>query len=385
MAANSECTVFGSGEVFAEFDSVPSAESAPNAESVKKKSRKKSALDKKISRLVAENERLKEKLKMIIQPRGVHIEDGRYDGPIAQVMFMNHSIVRKYRQEIEDFFEELAQKHIEGDHQQEQNFPQPQSSSVKLLTDVDPEKKEAFTAVGNVQFFNQFCIDKIGKPLLNGNPRLTVGWCIPDYEQMFSESLPEDDQPSGKKKRQKACCFNCGEDDHGVRDCPQPQDLARISMNKKKFQMSLPNIPTSKRYHLDEENVEKFKAGVVSEELRSALGLKPNQLPLHIYQMRVYGYSPGHLKEAEAVKSGLTVYDNHDGSVGGRQTEQQPDYDHDKLICFPGFNVDVPHDMHDVSTNVFPTLSHLKGILKIEQGAVSHRSSVSTCVSKEMN
>ncbi|XP_071945219.1 zinc finger CCHC domain-containing protein 8-like [Antedon mediterranea] len=315
-----------------------SEEPLPESKLVKKKSNSKANRKNKRNLQIEE---LKYKVRLVIEPKSIHIENEECDGPIAQVVFMNHALVRQYRQEIEEFFENLS-KRIEDDHR---NL-RPQNSSLTLFKN-DRQKEMAFTAIGNVQYFNRFCIDTIGKPLCNDNPRLTAGWTIPDYEQMYTESLPVDEQPSGNK-RQKACCFNCGEDDHAVRDCPQPQDLVRIGINKKKFMSKMSNM-SSKRYHVDEDNIEKFKPGHLSETLRNALGLNSNQLPLHIYQMRVYNYPPGHLKAAEIVTSGLTVYDNpEDGeSVDSRLKNVHPDYEHDKLICYPGFNVDIPHNVLD--------------------------------------
>jgi len=45
-----------------------------------------------------------------------------------------------------------------------------------------------------------------------------------------------------------------------------------------------------------------------SDGLRAALGLKPNELPPYIYQMRVVGYPPGHLQNARQETSGLAMF-----------------------------------------------------------------------------
>lgn len=47
-----------------------------------------------------------------------------------------------------------------------------------------------------------------------------------------------------------------------------------------------------------------------SDNLREALGLKNNQLPLFIYNMRVIGYPPGWMNEAVFEKSGLSLFDS---------------------------------------------------------------------------
>lgn len=35
--------------------------------------------------------------------------------------------------------------------------------------------------VGSVLYFTNFCLDKLGQPLLSENPQLTDGWEIPKY------------------------------------------------------------------------------------------------------------------------------------------------------------------------------------------------------------
>jgi len=68
------------------------------------------------------------------------------------------------------------------------------------------------------------------------------------------------------------------------------------------------------RYHVDsEQKYADHRPGVISEELRNALGLRPNQLPLHIYHMRVFGYPPGYLTEMIETRSGITLFDDSQG------------------------------------------------------------------------
>lgn len=65
-----------------------------------------------------------------------------------------------------------------------------------------------------------------------------------------------------------------------------------------------------RRYHEDCENkFGQYQPGKISENLRYALGLRPNQLPLFIYRMRVLGYPPGWLKEAEVHQADVKMYD----------------------------------------------------------------------------
>lgn len=62
-----------------------------------------------------------------------------------------------------------------------------------------------------------------------------------------------------------------------------------------------------RRYH--EDVVNKFQAGNISDRLRHALGLRDFEAPEYIYRMRILGYPPGWLKEAEAKRSDIALFD----------------------------------------------------------------------------
>ncbi|PRD20347.1 UNVERIFIED_CONTAM: zinc finger CCHC domain-containing protein 8 [Trichonephila clavipes] len=64
------------------------------------------------------------------------------------------------------------------------------------------------------------------------------------------------------------------------------------------------------RYHIQDEKKSDFQPGILSDELRNALDLKPNQIPLYIYRMRLLSYPPGWLQEAQVESSGINVYDS---------------------------------------------------------------------------
>ena len=44
-------------------------------------------------------------------------------------------------------------------------------------------------------------------------------------------------------------------------------------------------------------------------------GLRDNEIPQHIYRMRVMGYPPGWLLQAEATNSGLAMFDKTGNEV----------------------------------------------------------------------
>ncbi|KAM4051485.1 zinc finger CCHC domain-containing protein 8 [Anomaloglossus baeobatrachus] len=312
-----------------------------------------------IEQLRAENQELRRKLAILSRPSGLLVDDV-LDGPLLQILFMNHVVSKQYHQEVEDFVANLLQKHEEekrsNPEKAEFNIkPQPSSISLEASdnSSVNAVKKikEAFSVVGSVLYFTNFCLDKLGQPLLNENPQLTDGWEVPTYQQIFGQILSldgEEVQVQVKSKRPKPCCFNCGSEEHQMKDCPKPRDLAHISMKRKEFNDACAesgNQNYQQRYHVEEvaERFGKYKPGIISEELQEALGISDRHLPPFIYRMRQLGYPPGWLKDAELENSGLCLYDGKDSSDGeivedGLSKKNKVSYDVSKLISFPGFN-----------------------------------------------
>ncbi|XP_056391300.1 zinc finger CCHC domain-containing protein 8 [Hyla sarda] len=307
-----------------------------------------------VAQLRAENQELRRKLSILSRPSGLSVED-KFDGPLLQILFMNHVISKQYHQEIEDFVSSLVHRHEEEKkaNPEKTTFnikPQPSSISLEASDGVNVIKKikEAFSVVGSVLYFTNFCLDKLGQPLLNENPQLTDGWEVPIYQQVFGQILALDGQEvQVKAKRPKPCCFNCGLEDHQLKDCPKPRDFVHIGKKRKEFMESCGesgNQSYQQRYHVEEvaERFGKFKAGIISEELREALGISDRHLPPFIYRMRELGYPPGWLKDAELENSGLSLYDGKVNSDGEIVEEGLPkgqiSYDVSKLISYPGFN-----------------------------------------------
>ncbi|XP_075033967.1 zinc finger CCHC domain-containing protein 8 [Mixophyes fleayi] len=319
-----------------------------------------------IAQLRLENQELRRKLSVLSRPSGLSVDE-KFDGPLLQILFMNHVVSKQYHQEIEDFVSSLVHKYEE---QRKANLEKtsfnvkPQPSSILLedsgSSSVDTFKKikEAFSVVGSVLYFTNFCLDKLGQPLLNENPQLTEGWEVPKYQQVFTQIVSLDGQEvQVKAKRPKPCCFNCGSEEHQLRDCPKPRDLVHIGMKRKEFMDSCGeagNHNYQQRYHAEEvaERFGKFKPGVISEELQEALGITNNHLPQFIYRMRQLGYPPGWLKDAELENSGLSLYDGRDTSDGEIEDESLTNkkhisYDVSKLISYPGFNIVPPPEIAD--------------------------------------
>eukprot|EP00069_Balaena_mysticetus_P013401 bmy_01455T0 len=298
---------------------------------------------------------------------GILVNNTKLDGPLFQILFMNNVISKQYHQEIEEFVSNLVKRFEE---QQKNDVEKtsfnllPQPSSVMLEEDHKVEEssavnnKEAFSVVGSVLYFTNFCLDKLGQPLLNENPQLTEGWEIPKYQQVFSHIVSlEGQEIQVKAKRPKPHCFNCGSEEHQMKDCPMPRNAARISEKRKEYMDACgetSNQNFQQRYHAEEveERFGRFKPGVISEELQDALGVTDKSLPPFIYRMRQLGYPPGWLKEAELETSGLALYDGKDGAdgeteAGEVQQNKSVTYDLSKLVNYPGFNISTPRGIPD--------------------------------------
>ncbi|KAK8391745.1 hypothetical protein O3P69_017341 [Scylla paramamosain] len=179
---------------------------------------------------------------------------------------------------------------------------------------------------------------------------------VPSYDSDCSGVLTdvEFSMLTGKKineARPKQSCFNCS-GDHNMAQCTLPLDHSKISANRKKRMSSRMSV----RYHEDCENkYGQYQPGKISDNLRHALGLRPNQLPLYIYRMRVLGYPPGWLKEAEVHQADVKMYDatgrtvSHPDEEEGEAEPLTVKYKPEKLVRFPGFNDNAPRGIIDES------------------------------------
>ncbi|XP_051888373.1 zinc finger CCHC domain-containing protein 8 [Pristis pectinata] len=369
MAAERMELDFGDRKLFEEFeDSKPSHvrfNSFEDVDEVEGMRKKLQECEESVGYLKAENQELKRKLNLLTHPSKIVVSDSKTDGPMVQILFMNNNISKQFHQEIEDFITGLVEKYekeIQSDPERTSFNVKPQPSSVLLeeqlkvkSLNAGKKTKEAFHVVGSVQYFTSFCLDKLGQPLLNENPQLTNGWEVPKYQQVFAQVVSLDGQEVElKAKRPKPCCFNCGSTEHQLKDCPKPRDLARISEKRKEFNAMASDSPHSgsqQRYHA--ERFEKFKPGVISVELKEALGMTDEDLPPFIYRMRQLGYPPGWLLETQQENSGLALYDGRDSSDGEMEHDKQhpkacfPSYDTSKLIDYAGFNAVIPKGIQD--------------------------------------
>ncbi|KAL0272633.1 UNVERIFIED_CONTAM: hypothetical protein PYX00_005526 [Menopon gallinae] len=174
-----------------------------------------------------------------------------------------------------------------------------------------------------------------------------------NHDILLSDSSPTQ-TPSPKRKAPTTVCFNCC-GDHVLRDCPHPKDLKGIHINRSKFQATAKTSKAS-RYHLDEnQRFGDLVPGELSKNLRNALDLKKDQMPLFMYRMRILGYPPAWLEEARVSHSGVAVYDSNGVPIIEEDEEEgeiipegaKDRFDISKIIEFPGFNVPLPKHMKE--------------------------------------
>ena len=172
--------------------------------------------------------------------------------------------------------------------------------------------------------------------------------------EVLTIPTPNEEKNDSKRRVKGNSCWNCDKDDHSIKDCKEPRNPSKISKNRREF---LKNQPASNvRYHIEEaQKFSHLTPGLPSKKLRSALGLKDDQIPSYIYRMRELGYPPGWLKQAEISHSNVALfvekdsilpdYGDEDGEIADSEDKKQ--YDVSKLQTWPGFNVEMSSEFKD--------------------------------------
>nr|CAH7714841.1 unnamed protein product [Callosobruchus chinensis] len=138
-------------------------------------------------------------------------------------------------------------------------------------------------------------------------------------------------------------CFNC-DGHHAMRDCPEPKNYVKINQKRQQFKAQKQTV----RYHLeDDQKFSHLKPGMISDGLRDALGLRKNQIPSYIYQMRLLGYPPGWLEEAKFVYSDLAMFDADGKHVLQDVQKKSQGLDPQKIVDYPGFNMPLDEKIKD--------------------------------------
>ena len=311
-------------------------------------------LKEELASLKKENSKLKKVTRLFTQQPFIKIKDIASDGPVAQIILFNSSNTSKLAEELNEVIIKHIKKFKKHDYNQQNEVEKPQTSAVlfpektiknydlidedKLRPKYEKRLGKAYTATHCYQLFNaSFYLDLLGSSS-------EEKFCSFDFERGVLDPLTGiielSENINNKKQKPKKCCWNCDSEDHEIKDCPRPKNQANINKNKSLFQSFMNN--GSQIYEIDEK-YNKYKPGVISDQLREALGLKGHQIPFYIYQMRQYGYPPGHLEEAKvSFNNQLSFYHNvnevNDDSSKKLLNDVEDKIDLDKLISYPGFN-----------------------------------------------
>ncbi|GJQ83370.1 hypothetical protein Trydic_g18152 [Trypoxylus dichotomus] len=136
-------------------------------------------------------------------------------------------------------------------------------------------------------------------------------------------------------------CFNCDQN-HSLRDCPQPKNFVKINAARNKLKLQ----HAKTRYHTDDEQkYAHLKPGVVSSELKKALGICSNELPPYIYRMRYSGYPPGWMEDARITHSNISLYDMDGKELSVKNSRAC--IDPGKVVEYPGFNMPLDKGVKD--------------------------------------
>lgn len=358
-----EC--FDEDVLFSEF-TTDSKQKSPDFASSKYEEEESSTCDD-LKLLKEENSKLKHVLKKLL----IGVEKNIQEKPLFNAVFYNNTVSTEGRQKLEFFLHSLLTAQNSSNtvetssgnslysnlqpslEQLEQLRTENESEASKRNGSGELEHRHCFSVINCTQYFDAYCIDYCGFPLENWDPSNSEGWDVPVYEQVFFIALPWDEENSKVRVRRGKACFNCGRTGHSVSDCPEPQNHARIEAKRKEFMNKFSSpIARGSRYHFDEERFGAFKPGVISDNLREALGLSANDVPPYIYKMRVLGYPPGYIPSATTPT--LALYDA-DGNVDNyvmedlEDGEDKDDEDGKKslFVRYPGFNCSLPNGMFD--------------------------------------
>ncbi|XP_066595481.1 zinc finger CCHC domain-containing protein 8 homolog [Prorops nasuta] len=282
----------------------------------------------------------------------VTMDNTKKSQPLLTITFRDENAVKRYRESIRKFLENLtALKCTKHNSCNETNLileiwdsdgNEQKGASSSSSTEVESDSQDEYDRL--------FMIDK--------SPCLNTEFDVPTYGKKYEtivEKLNVKEAQEEESCQPKIQCFNCL-GNHNMRDCPEPRNREAITKNRNK------NNSKMSRYHLeDEQKFGHLVPGQISSQLRKALGLKDNQLPKHIYRMRVLGYPPGWLEEARLQHSGLSLFDSEGQEVGDPDDEpgeifaegDKDRYDIKKIFDYPGFNVPPPPGTRDDSDLYF--------------------------------
>lgn len=316
-------------------------------------------MEEELKELRRENKELRKKMRIFTQQPQLKVKSQIDDGPKAHLILFNNGVSNELATELKESVMKIIHKYATNDDDDMSGYSnKPQTSSIQYppkqlrfqcLNEFNTKRSskdekrcsKAYTASYAYQFFNgNFYLDQVGTPAEEK--------CKFDFEHACLDTMNGEIEEAltGKpeKKKQEKKCWNCGQADHELSACPEPKNYQNIQEARKEFlehQQNNFSMNNASRYHDDAEDdprFKNFKAGKISDRLREAMGLKPHQLPIHIYRMRTHGYPPGHIIDAH-IQQGLNLYKNSTDHLNNDdQQEVEEQIDLSKLISYPGFN-----------------------------------------------
>lgn len=195
----------------------------------------------------------------------------------------------------------------------------------------DPSNKRICISEKFVKKSDSFLIDTTpnienSKSVAESTPRYT------SFSKVILSNIKdhEDEKPVASNSANR--CFNCDKGTHSLRQCPEPKNMLKIRKARNEFNRR------ELRYH-DNDEYNDLIPGQLSDDLKSALGLTDNQLPLHIYKMRNFGYPPAWLEEAKVYYSGLQILTDKSNEFADDKVRNRFKYDIQRIYDFPGLNV----------------------------------------------
>lgn len=144
--------------------------------------------------------------------------------------------------------------------------------------------------------------------------------------------------PYAFKTNSSKYCWNCLSPSHSVSTCKQAMNKKMIAANKLGHQPSFRKVKRGSRYH---ERTSDVKVGLLTPELRQALGITEEDVPEFITRMNTFGYPFGLLKRS--IKS-IYIEDSgnfsgaNDSGEEGEIKDKAVIFDTTKFYTFPGFN-----------------------------------------------
>ncbi|KAH8284895.1 hypothetical protein KR054_002543 [Drosophila jambulina] len=263
----------------------------------------------------------------------------------------------------------------------EERFAGIQKQMLQLLEDTFADKQLAFKTnddEGVIRAFerSEFPVERSPSPAVDAEDLFMID--LKPAAKLNASQVPSykrsadvlDEQTEARKKlkaeavnkcfrpKVQSACFNCGDTDHSIRECPKPRNNARIQRARKR---------KVERYHVDpEQRFGHIKPGRISTKTRHAIGYARGELPFMYYRLRVLGYPPAWLEEAKVQSSGIALFNadvsgphyhirelkncfNYQLFFQGTEVTKSDDedgeadtfkYDINKIVEFPGFNVE---------------------------------------------